>query len=184
MFTEPPILLERRSEPGGAVGFVKPVSPIRNSTLADPEALVFETLTLEEKRSACAGVPGELEAAPTRVRVRLFGVVTVLLQAPPDAAGQIGVKVAPPLIEYSASSPADADAGHRSGAVAKATATRNVLFMSLTHAAALAAPENAAVARDSSIPAIIDSDVLFIVVSPLQPSLGAPIALAAQRGSR
>ena len=118
------------------------------------------------------------------MRVRLFGVVTVLLQAPPDAAGQIGVKVAPPLIEYSASSPAGADAGHRSGAVAKAIATRNVLFMSLTHAAALAAPENAAVARDSSIPAIIDSDVLLIVVSPLQPSLGAPIALAGQRGSR
>src|SRR5215472_14203565 len=89
VFTEPPILLERRSEPGGAVGFVKPVSPIRNSTLADPEALVFETLTLEEKRSACAGVPGELEAAPTRMRVRLFGVVTVSLQAPPDAAEQI-----------------------------------------------------------------------------------------------
>jgi hypothetical protein len=37
----------------------------------------------------------------------------------------------------------------------------------------LAAPENAAVARDSSIPAIIDFGVVLIVVPPLRPSLGA-----------
>jgi hypothetical protein len=90
---------------------------------------LFETFTEAEKRSACAGVPGELELAPTIVRVRLFGVVSVLLQDDPDAAEQIGAKVAPPSIEYSANRPADADAGHRSGAAAKAATARNVLFM-------------------------------------------------------
>jgi hypothetical protein len=90
---------------------------------------VFETLTLEEKRSARAGVPGEFEVAPTIVRVRLFVVVTELLQGCPDAAEQIVKKLLRPSIEYSTNRLADADAGHRSGAAPKAATAINFLFI-------------------------------------------------------
>jgi hypothetical protein len=84
--------------------------------------------TAEERRSASVGVPGELELAPTIVRVRLFEVVSVLLQAPPDPVEQIGVKVAPPLVEYSASRPAFACGAQASPPATTAMTVREFLL--------------------------------------------------------
>ena len=118
-----PILLESRSEPGGAIGAVKPISPPRNVTVC-VAPVGFEIVTVEEKRSACAGVPGEFEFAdPPCITTPSARVVEAATHGVPDAEEQMVVPLAVN------NTPADAANGQTSGAAAKAATVRNVLFM-------------------------------------------------------
>ena len=118
-----PILLESRSEPGGAVGAVKPVSPPRNVTVC-VAPVGFEIVTVEEKRSACAGVPGEFEFAdPPCITTPSTRVVEAATHGVPDAAEQMVVPLAVN------NTPADAANGQSSGAVDKTAAAKNVLVI-------------------------------------------------------
>lgn len=114
-----PILLESRSEPGGAVGAVKPISPPRNVTVC-VAAVGFVIVTVEEKRSACAGVPGEFEFAdPPCITTPSARVVEAATHGVPDAPEQMVVPLAVNNI------PADAANGQSRGAVDKTAAAKN-----------------------------------------------------------
>jgi hypothetical protein len=112
-------LLESRSEPGGAVGAVKPISPPRNVTVC-VAPVGFEIVTVEEKRSACAGVPGEFEFAdPPCISTPSARVVEAATHGVPDAEEQMVVPLAVSNI------PADAANGQSRGAVDKTAAAKN-----------------------------------------------------------
>jgi hypothetical protein len=74
--TVPPIELVK-FRAGGVNGIMKPVSPASNNTVAVPEALVFATVTVAEKRSASVAVPGELEFTLALVRLSPLPVMVV-----------------------------------------------------------------------------------------------------------
>src|SRR5271166_6508598 len=102
------------------------MSPAKNVTVS-VNAVGFVIVTVEEKRSACTGVPGEFEFAdPPLITTPLTRVVVAAIHVVPDAPAQIIWPLAVNNI------PADAANGQRSGAATTAAAVRSFLVITLT----------------------------------------------------
>src|SRR5437773_12149322 len=86
MNTVPPMLLTN-IRGGGAVGAVKPVSPMRRSTECATPAVLFVIDVTEEETKDPIAAPGELESPPWTIR-SMRGSDTVPSQGVPEGALQ------------------------------------------------------------------------------------------------